>query len=893
MKKTLLAILAFPLVGFAQISITGTGSTSQDFNTLENTGTGFPWVDNTTIPNWYAQRSGTGTTYNANNGGANAGGLYSYGSIGETERSLGTIGSGTAGHFAIGVQLQNNAPTSVVDVSVSFTMEQWRNGGTTNVNTLSFYYKKSSSIITTLNPNANLSWTAVTALNTSNPIGTTTSSALNGNDPANKVVVSNISIPGLELLPGEYLMLKWDDPDNGGADHGLSIDDVTINYTVTCETFSTINATSCTDYTLNSTTYNVSGTYTQVLPNANIFGCDSTITLNLTMTTGITFYEDLDNDGYGNTSVTQIACSQPVGFATLSGDCNDSDNTINPGAPELCNGADENCDGNVDEGVTLTFYEDLDNDNYGNSAVFILACSAPVGYVSAGNDCDDANSSIHPGAIDIPFNGIDEDCNGSDATSSPMIGIYEFTGTGACPNISTSVTAQPTDAVFSAYSSSNTGCVETANVFNNDGWNTTPSIDLTEYNEFTITANDCKQMILSKLSFEHRNSGTGSATWTVRSSVDNFTNDLATGTSSSTLTNQDVLLGTEFSGLNSITFRFYVTSVATTGTTWRQDNVSVYGLFSTVTPQSYFADLDSDSYGDPNSSILACTPPAGYVSNNSDCDDSDFFINPLTVWYEDADGDLLGNSSVSFTGCTPPNSTYVLSGGDCDDSDATIGDPVGYYIDADNDGFGSANSTVSFLCADPGVGYSTNNLDCLDSDNTTYPNAPELCDGIDNDCNGQIDNGLVFIDYFLDADNDGFGDGAAINACESPGSNYVEVDGDCNDTDDTVYPGASEIIDDSIDQNCDGVDGYVGINEIDELIVTVAPNPTNGNVIVNFNEFVNASLVLTDLNGKNCFETTFEGQSKSIDLSSMTDGVYILKITSEVGFTQKRLVIQK
>lgn len=632
------------------------------------------------------------------------------------------------------------------------------------------------------------------------------------------------------------------------------------------------------------------GQYTETFQNMN--GCDSTVTLTLSVVSELTYYQDLDGDGYGNASVSIVTCTPPADYVLVSGDCNDGDIYVNPAAPELCNGIDDNCNGFTDDNTGTLWYQDSDMDGFGNPAVTIMECIQPIGYTGNSMDCDDTNANINPDATDIPDNGIDEDCSGADA-SNPMIGIYEFTGVAACPNVSTAVTAQPTEATFSAYSSSNTGCVAAANVFNNDGWNTTSTIDLAEYNEFTLTANDCQEMTLSKLTFDHRNSGTGNAKWTVRSSVDNFAADIATGQSSSTIASQEVILGASFADLTVVTFRFYVTNAAAAGTTWRQDNVSLYGTFSAQTPQTFYADADNDGYGDINTSISVCTPPVGYVADNTDCDDTDADVNPLTVWYEDADGDLLGNSSNTFTGCVPPNNTYVLSGGDCDDADDTVGDPVGYYVDADNDGFGSVNATVSFLCTDPGAGYSTNNTDCDDAENTVYPGAPELCDGLDNDCNGQEDDGLTFVNYFLDADNDGFGDGTAINACESPGSNYVQVDGDCDDTDDTVYPGASEIMDDSIDQNCDGIDGYVGVDEISELIVNIAPNPSNGIVVISFNEFANALIAVTDLNGKICFESKIEGHSNSLDLSGLTNGVYTVKITSEFGFTQKRLIIQK
>lgn len=85
-----------------------------------------------------------------------------------------------------------------------------------------------------------------------------------------------------------------------------------------------------------------------------------------------------------------------------------------------------------------------------------------------------------------------------------------------------------------------------------------------------------------------------------------------------------------------------------------------------------YADTDGDGFGDPNSSIVDCTSPAGYVEDNMDCDDTDGAINPNTVWYQDNDGDDFGNPAVSLTQCDQPDG-YVLNNTDCDD---TTNDPT-------------------------------------------------------------------------------------------------------------------------------------------------------------------------------------------------------------------------
>lgn len=131
-----------------------------------------------------------------------------------------------------------------------------------------------------------------------------------------------------------------------------------------------------------------------------------------TIETESVWYEDQDGDGFGNANSSTFACSAPNGFVSNSLDCNDATQTIYPGAPELCDNLDNNCNAVIDEGLLLTtFFADADEDGFGSSNSIVQACLAPPGFVPNNLDCNDASEDVFPGAQGTG-EGLDNDCNG-------------------------------------------------------------------------------------------------------------------------------------------------------------------------------------------------------------------------------------------------------------------------------------------------------------------------------------------------------------------------------------------------------------------------------------------------------------------------------------------------
>ena len=528
-----------------------------------------------------------------------------------------------------------------------------------------------------------------------------------------------------------------------------------------------------------------------------------------------TYFRDEDGDGVGGDLATEGACEQPVGYVPVSGDCDDDDSLVSPIAAERCNERDDDCDDEVDEGLPMsTYYADVDLDGHGDAEFTIIACAEPFAPVAVAGDCDDARASVHRGAQE-QCNDEDDDCDG--AVDESVVSQAFFRDADA------------------------------------DSWGRS-DITLTDCRQpvgYVARAGDCDD------DDADRDPGEAELCNGADEDCDGITDEGLTlpvfyadldqdgyGDPASAVAACSAPLGTVSSGTDCDDDDAAVKPGAVETCNATDDDCDG-GTDEGLPKLPFFRDGDVDGQGDIAQSVSSCAAPEGYVNDSGDCDDQDPGVNgaavevcdgvdqdcdgapddglPTSEWHPDADLDGYGSGTVKVVSCAPA-SGHVADSSDCadgvkavnpaatescndvdDDCDGAADDGVEkptWYADVDQDGYGAAASSV-VACVEPS-GFAASAGDCDDDESGVNPGATESCNDVDDDCDGEIDQGLPTLVFYPDDDDDSWGrDDQPTTSCGAP-AGYVERGLDCDDQRDTVHPEAKETCN-GRDDDCDEV----------------------------------------------------------------------------------------
>ncbi len=527
-----------------------------------------------------------------------------------------------------------------------------------------------------------------------------------------------------------------------------------------------------------------------------------------------TFYPDADADGDGQKGgVPQCLCAASSGYSKNTLDCNDLNAAVHPGASEQCNGADDNCDGQTDEGFADTDGDGLadcvdpDDDNDGSPDAKDCAPLDPTVSPLAAEICngkdDNCNGQVdEQGAKGCSSYWLDADSDGYGASASPAnclcapMGLYTSQTPTDCDDTKPSVNPGVTE-ICNDKDDNCDGVVDEGCDADGDGYCAAGKVIVGSPAVCVKGVKDC--------------------------------NDL----------DPAITPG--------------AAEICGNGLDDNCDGQTDVGIDATGCAV-FFKDGDKDGYGAGDSMCL-CGPMALYSApNNKDCDDTDPAVHPgadevcnngkddncngmqdeedsvgCVSYYQDLDGDKYGDG-LPMCLCKADVKYSTVLNGDCDPSNAAINPGVSescngidddcdgltdeqdatgctkLYVDGDKDGYGDPTK-VQCLCQPTGAYQVIAGTDCNDADPAVHPNAQEVCNSIDDNCNGKIDEESAkgCSTWFVDGDGDGYGDpGQAACLCAAAGPYAVVKGGDCNDLNPSIHPGAQEVCD-NVDNNCNAV----------------------------------------------------------------------------------------
>ncbi len=344
-----------------------------------------------------------------------------------------------------------------------------------------------------------------------------------------------------------------------------------------------------------------------------------------------TWYGDADGDGYGGQQFVQAACSAPAGFVATNDDCDDLDADSYPGAAESCDESDNDCDGDVDEGVESTWYADADGDGYGDATTTTDACTAPPGYTWNGDDCDDTAPAAHPGGLEV-CDGADNDCDGDtdeDNALDALTWYADSDGDGYGDTATTTAACQQP----SGHVPGDSDCDDAVAAVNPGATEVCDNVD-----------NNCDGSVDEGVQ----------STWYADADGDGY-GDTASSTEACQQPTGHVSGDSDCDD---------AVAAVNPGATEVCDNVdnNCDGSVDEGVQSTWYADADGDGYGDAASTTAACNQPTGFLSDNTDCDDTDGTVNPSAT---ELCGDGLDNNCDGSQSTDPLGHTAGCAGTDC------------------------------------------------------------------------------------------------------------------------------------------------------------------------------------------------------------------------------------
>jgi hypothetical protein len=557
----------------------------------------------------------------------------------------------------------------------------------------------------------------------------------------------------------------------------------------------------------------------------------------------VNFYFDYDSDGFGVTDNLKCLCQMdPPYKAIVGGDCDDKDFGVKPGATEMCNFKDDDCNGTIDDEKAQGCKEyclDEDEDGYGLKDKTKCFCKASDKYTDekCKGDCDDTDEAIHPDSIEV-CDEKDNNCDGFtdyNPNDTPVFGCknyyYDADGDGYGSKMYKCL-CHP-EGYFTA---DNPNDCNDGNALINPGAKEVCGNQIDE---------NCNQMV---------------------------NEDMAIGCSKYYKDND----GDGYGDPESMKCLCYAEGdyIIKNGNDCNDNNKFVHpdapelcgnGLDDdcdgnqndpgATNCQWFYLDEDADGWGIEGNGMCLCYGENFYTAKKQgDCKDNDENVNPglpekcngfddncdnkidgydaidCITYFWDNDGDGYGIAGLYKCACKPEGKYQALEPGDCNDNDKDVNPGaqeicknaknddcdsevdeegsvgcVTYYKDLDGDTFGDMK-TPRCLCEETGLYNTTNGQDCDDQDKDVKPNAVEKCNGKDDNCDEIIDpeNSINCTTYYLDNDGDTYGDANNSKCLCAPKDKYsTKKTGDCDDNNPDIGPGGTEKCNGS-DDDCDG-----------------------------------------------------------------------------------------